>query len=72
MSVEAPLDVLDIVTEDGRAIPFEGLDESLDIDARIDLGMVEADTFFYLRARQTDGALIYASPIFITMGNEEE
>ena len=67
MSVEAPLDVLDIVTEDGRAIPFDALDDSLDIDARIDLGVVEKDTFFYLRARQTDGALIYASPIFITV-----
>jgi hypothetical protein len=67
LSVEAPLDVLDIVTEDDRVIPVDIAGESLDIDKEADLGTVDESTFFYLRARQSDGALIYASPIFITV-----
>jgi hypothetical protein len=67
MSVEAPLDVLEIVTEDDRCICVGSLGDSLDIETQVDLGMVDKNTFFYLRARQTDGALIYASPIFVTV-----
>ena len=67
MSVEAPLEILEIVTENDHAIPVDVSNESLDIDMKIDLGMVKEDTFFYLRARQNDGALIYASPIFVTL-----
>ena len=67
MSVEAPLDVLDVVTEDGRAVSVDVSDELLDIETQLDLGRVEESTFFYLRARQRDGALIYASPIFVTV-----
>jgi hypothetical protein len=55
-----------------RAIPFDRLNGSLDIETEIDLGMVEKSTFFYLRARQTDGALIYASPIFVTVASAKE
>ena len=67
MSVEAPLDVLDIVTENDLAISVDVSNGSLDIDTEIDLGMVKKDTYFYLRARQNNGALIYASPIFVTL-----
>ncbi|MHC4221108.1 MAG: PHP domain-containing protein [Planctomycetota bacterium] len=67
MAIEAPLDVLEIVTENDHAISANSLDDSLDIDTQIDLGLVEKSTFFYLRARQTDGAIIYASPVFIKM-----
>jgi len=67
MSVEAPLDVLDIVTANDQKISIDVSNESLDIDTEIDLGMVKEDTFFYLRARQKNGALIYASPIFVSV-----
>jgi hypothetical protein len=67
LSAEAPLDVLDIVTEDGRAIAVDIPDGSLDIETDINLGDVGASTYFYLRARQINGALIYASPVFITV-----
>ncbi|VGO12360.1 hypothetical protein PDESU_00912 [Pontiella desulfatans] len=66
LSAEAPLDVLEIVTKNGRAIATEIPDGALDIDTTVDLGMVEESTFFYLRARQANGALVYASPIFVT------
>ena len=71
MSVEAPLDVLEIVTENDHAISVDVSNESLDIDTEIDLGTVKEETFFYLRARQNDGALIYASPIFVSVQSDE-
>jgi hypothetical protein len=67
LSSEAPLDVLDIVTEDDRAISINVSGNSLDIETQVDLGHVDGETYFYLRARQTDGALIYASPIFVSI-----
>jgi hypothetical protein len=65
MAVEAPLASLELVTEGETAIEIDVSDLDLDIDTKVDLDIVDAPTFFYLRARQVDGALIYASPIFV-------
>jgi hypothetical protein len=66
ISAEAPLDTLEVVTEGDRAIPFDIPAGALDIEAEISLGRAQNGGFYYLRARQIDGALIYASPVFIT------
>ena len=63
---EKRLDVAELVTVQDATLPLT-LSDSLDMDTQIDLGFVERNTFFYLRARQIDGALIYASPIFVEL-----
>ncbi len=37
----------------------------MDVDVTVDLGSATKNTFFYLRAQQRDGAIIYASPVFV-------
>jgi hypothetical protein len=66
MSVEQPLDVLEIVSGHDASIAIDTSHSELDIHREIDLGRVARSTYFYLRARQVDGALIYASPVFVT------
>lgn len=65
-SFEAPLDLLELVwnNDTSMALPFDV--NALDIDTEIDLGLVNQRTYIYLRARQIDGALVYASPVFLT------
>ena len=67
MAVEAPLDVLEVVTNGGRvAWAAVDLGRGLRLDLRAELPAVERDcAWFYLRARQRDGALIYASPVTV-------
>ena len=65
MSVEAPLDVLEIVSRDGVVWSFKDPGSVLDIEKHVDLGMISKDSYYYLRARQKNGALIYASPVFV-------
>lgn len=65
LSVEAPLDLLEIVSPGDAAIAVDVAGMGLDIETRVSLGDVSADTYFYLRALQRDGALIYASPVFV-------
>ncbi len=38
-----------------------------DVDVTVPLGVAEQVTHFYLRARQRNGGLIYASPVFVTV-----
>jgi Protein of unknown function (DUF3604) len=38
-----------------------------EVDFNVDLGKAEKSCYFYLRALQRDGGIIYASPIFITV-----
>ena len=66
LSAEAPLDVLEVVTNGGRVawrapVP----DGRLDLELEAGLGVAEHDAYYYLRARQIDGALIYGSPVFV-------
>jgi hypothetical protein len=72
MSVERPLDVLEIVSAGDASVPLDVAGLGLDVDVEVDLGRVEGDAFFYLRARQVDGALIYASPVFVTQDRKCE
>jgi hypothetical protein len=39
----------------------------LDIAVEVDLGPAEKSAYFYLRALQRDGGIIYASPVFLTV-----
>lgn len=36
-----------------------------DVDMEIPLGVVEGDTYFYLRALEHKGGIIYASPVYV-------
>ncbi len=65
LAVEQPLAVLEIVSRHDATWPIAA--NGLEIDTTLDLGPATDNTFFYLRARQNDGAIIYASPIFITL-----
>jgi hypothetical protein len=42
-------------------------EDGLDFDLKIPLGQAEHSTYFYLRALQRNGGIIYASPVFITV-----
>lgn len=53
-----------IVTRKDTAIPVDFADD-LDIEVQVNLGEARKTTYFYLRALQTDGAIIYASPVFV-------
>ncbi len=64
MSLEAPLQLLEIVTGNDTVIPVASPD-GLDIATSACLGAAGGKTYFYLRALQTDGAIIYASPVFV-------
>ncbi len=63
ISAEAPLETIEIISE--AKTVWEGSAGKPDIDKKVELGKIEIDTYFYLRAMQEDGALIYASPVFV-------
>lgn len=63
LSAQDALQAVQIVSG-GKAIWSAAFDE-LDIDVQSPLGKATAATYFYLRALQRDGGLIYASPVFV-------
>lgn len=65
ISAEAPLETIEIVS-DGRVV-WNGGSETLDVSQTIELDGPEGDTYYYLRALQEDGAVIYASPVFVSV-----
>jgi hypothetical protein len=65
MSVDSPLKALEIVSE-GKSV-WSGAPEGLDIEVTIPLGAVQKSAYYYVRAMQQDGGLIYASPVFLTV-----
>ncbi len=65
LSSEAPLESLEWVTLGDIAIPVPFEVDAMDLDVTVSLPDAVVSTWYYLRARQTDGALIYASPVFI-------
>ncbi len=67
ISAEAPLESIEIVS-DGQAV-WTGSSEKLDVDKQIELKAPQNDTCYYLRALQTDGGIIYASPVFVKVDN---
>ena len=65
MSAEDALRSIEVVS-DGKAI-WSGISEELDFDITAPLGRAERSTYFYVRAKQRDGGIIYASPVFVTV-----
>ena len=66
MSTEDALQSMEIVSE--RAPVWTGTQQdALDFDVRIPLPHASHSTYFYLRALQRDGGIIYASPVFIAV-----
>lgn len=65
LSCEQRLDIVEIVGSDHRGRPVPTRHDALDWALQVDLGCARTDTYFYLRARQINGALIYASPVFV-------
>ncbi|MFO7870446.1 MAG: hypothetical protein R6V03_03325 [Kiritimatiellia bacterium] len=63
---EAPLDVLELVSNGDNAVAVPYPRDSLDVETEVDLGTRSERTYVYLRVRQTDGAIVYASPVFFT------
>ncbi|MBI2438105.1 MAG: hypothetical protein HYV36_04750, partial [Lentisphaerae bacterium] len=68
LSVEAPLELLEIVSRAGVVRSYRSFEAGLDLEKRVNLGAALEDSYYYLRARQKDGALIYASPVFVSIG----
>ncbi|MHB9031481.1 MAG: DUF3604 domain-containing protein [Anaerolineae bacterium] len=65
LSAEDSLKLVELVS-DGEAIWRASFSE-LDIDLDIPLGPAVKNTYFYLRALQRNGGIIYASPVFISI-----
>jgi hypothetical protein len=63
MSTEDFLRSMEIVSE--RKPIWSGTQDTLDFDIKIPLPAASHSTYFYLRALQRDGGIIYASPVFI-------
>ncbi len=66
ISAEAPLETIEIVS--GGDVTWSGASKTMDYNETIELdGPAEGDTYYYLRAVQEDGALMYASPVFVSV-----
>ncbi len=65
MSAEDSLKSLEVVSE--RKTIWSGTKDVLDFDVKIPLPAASHSTYFYLRALQRDGGIIYSSPVFITV-----
>jgi hypothetical protein len=63
MSAEDALQSIAIVSE--KEPVWVGSEGQLDFDIAVPLGKAEHSTYFYLRALQRNGGIIYASPVFI-------
>jgi hypothetical protein len=73
LSSEDSLQTVEVVS-DGKVVWQQSFDD-LDIELDLRLGQVRTSTYFYLRALQRDGGIIYASPVFVqvkTMDPHEE
>ncbi len=63
MSSEDALQSIEIVSDKGPV--WASSQDDLDFDLEVPLGRAERSTYFYLRALQRNGAILYASPVFI-------
>jgi hypothetical protein len=64
LSAEAPLQSIEIVA-DGATV-WSGTSVDTDVDMVVPLGKAERPAYYYLRALERSGGLIYASPVFVT------
>ena len=69
LSAEDTLQAVALVSE-GRVI-WQSSFAELDVEIDVPLGRAERSTHFYLRALQRNGGLIYASPVFVTICNQQ-
>jgi hypothetical protein len=65
ISAEEPLKLLELVTSKDKSIPLKFNDKDRDINLKIDLGKAGDAPYYYLRAILKNGAIIYASPVFL-------
>lgn len=63
LSAEDALQTLELVSE--GAVIWQDSFSDLDIEIEVPLGPLRDSTHVYLRARQRDGGLIYASPVYV-------
>lgn len=68
LSAETPLQSIEIVSQ--GATVWSGSSVERDVDLEIPLGRAEGSAYFYLRALERGGGLIYASPVFVTAGKD--
>jgi hypothetical protein len=66
LSAEDVLQRIEVVS-DGRAV-WQGTRRGPDVDEEIPLGPATRATYFYLRARQQNGAILYSSPVYVGIG----
>ncbi|MHC4873885.1 MAG: DUF3604 domain-containing protein [Planctomycetota bacterium] len=66
LSAQSPLQSLEIVSNKGKVV-WSGSADELDIELSIELGEAENDRYYYLRALERSGGLIYASPVFVSV-----
>lgn len=65
LSAESPLQRIEIASN--GAVVWSGSSVEMDIDLAIPLGRVCRPAYFYLRAMERSGGLVYASPVFVNM-----
>ena len=65
MSAEDALQSIEIVSE--KKPVWVASKDQLDFDIKVPLGKAEHSTYFYLRALQRNGGIIYASPVFVSV-----
>ncbi len=63
ISAEDVLWSVEIISE--GATVWQSRFTEMDVDVTVDLGIAEKSSHFYLRAQQRDGAIIYASPVYV-------
>lgn len=69
LSAEDILLTIEIITN-GDVI-WRARSDSLDVKYHINLGILNKPAYFYLRAMQRDGGIIYASPVFISFDENQ-
>ena len=65
MSAEDALQSIEIVSE--KEPVWIASEDNLDLNTKVPLGHADHSTYFYLRALQRNGGIIYASPVFVTV-----
>jgi len=70
ISAEDALQSIEIVSE--KRTVWIGSSDELDFEKVIELGAAEKNTHFYLRALQRNGGIIYASPVFVTVVEQDK
>lgn len=65
MSAEDALQSIEIVSD--KKSVWDASEDHLDFDIVVPLGVADHSTYFYLRALQRNGGIIYASPVFVTV-----